>query len=134
MCSSINMEITHPKNWKLFFSMVRKKFFEKNYMLKMCFKTHRIQKIYLKINFFFSSTIEKTTKFHPPNFHSGWKKKLFLNIFLDSMGLRTHFNHVIFFKKLFSNHQKNYQVPISQFSLWIRRKFIYKYFFRFYGP
>ena len=33
--------------------MVWKKMFEKKYMFKMCFETHRIQKLYLKINFFF---------------------------------------------------------------------------------
>ena len=33
--------------------MVWKKMFEKNDMFKMCFKIHRLQKIYLKISFFF---------------------------------------------------------------------------------
>ena len=56
-------------------------------MFKMCFKTHRIQKIYLKINFFFSSTMKiwgvvLSNLF----FIVDEKKSLFLNIFFGFNG------------------------------------------------
>ena len=56
-------------------------------MFKMCFKTHRIQKIYLKKTFFFSSTM-KIWGVELGNFFDGGRKKksLFLNIFFGFYG------------------------------------------------
>ena len=81
--------------------MVRKIFFEKNYMFKMCFKTHRIQKIYLKINFFFRPPSKKLPSSTPQIFIVDEKKKVFFKyIFLESMGPKTYFKHKLLFRNV----------------------------------
>ena len=100
--------------------MVWKKNIENKIMFKMCFRTHRIQKIYLKINFFFfrifyygtchqiSGAILNFFIFHSriPKFvgtmynhvinMSKWKKKLKLLIFKNG-NLVGHLLNIIFF-------------------------------------
>ena len=58
--------------------MVWKKMFEKSYMFKMCFKAHRIQKLYLKINFFFQPQ-RKFGGVELSNFFDGPKKLLIIS-------------------------------------------------------
>ena len=51
-------KIIDPKYQNFFITSDPKKNVRKNYVFKMCFRTHRTKKIGLKINFFFSSTMK----------------------------------------------------------------------------